>query len=723
MPLPIPPLRAQSIDADIQGMFWNVRRGIIAYAVRSQASMRLLWPNDKEPAWFPDAEKWKQEVDRRYAEWQKIPAVRASPKSRRGGVRRGQPQGRLGDGIAGACGATGGPSTATGLGAPDSPNISPTSEADGGEGNASAAGDAESGAAAAVATEPLVLERSSPSKKSGWIEAARRFSKASQGAEPTRRSDENAPPLSVEEEVLSRNILEEIGARKAGSSAASQKPLGEGAKAGHEEAAARGVTDAEKAQVLTEMQRPSTTPTATAASSRRQKPQPMFSASSDLRHDFAILLNAYTENLRKLDEAELLARVEAAGRKEAERALREKVVLLDKTETERAEYVRKFTRNNAQLCKERLQRFWIAQEFLRFQEKFEKLEVSERNSGHQAREKELLLQKIVKKKAVIEAENERIVEDYGLRKKGARERGTQTDLLWLQNQTPGGAALTWSTSSNNLVATPNTRPGSAAGHRGFGGSRSPEKQPQSASKQLGAARELPSSQLTHADIVHFLCKILFSFVRENNLRMVKEAVTYLNDINHRDKFGDTLLTVCCKEGKPDLLRYFLAIPQKWGGDALLAKEVNEGCVLSFATQANFASDVIQKLLAARGDPNYKRPIPVKSKFGSEQENKANKVEAPLVYAVANNNEKVVKVLLVAGANPNFCYATSALRWAVRSDNAGMVNLLIRADADVISEERALLREADSDRLRSFLTKTVAAEKQRLGHVLEKIVNG
>ncbi|CAD7939867.1 unnamed protein product [Amoebophrya sp. A25] len=457
----------------------------------------------------------------------------------------------------------------------------------------------------------------------------------------------------------------------------------------------------------------------------------------------------------------------------AERALKQKVVKLDETEALRAEYTKKFNSTNHKLCKERFERFWIASEFLRLQEKYELLMRKEQRVESNVREKELLLKTITKKNEGLSQENKQMYSDY-VKLKVSQDKMTQTELvdqhqgrlvekdLDFGKWAPVPTKLqTWETQrverdsySGDGSATAakvrfggaSTRPRSASGVRGLGGGGFPAIGGGASTSTSGGGGQVSSgigiypasasstgiynpssgsgtgsrSNMQHADFVSFLCKILFSFVRENNIRMVKESVTHLNDLNHKDLQGDTLLSICCKEDKPDLLRYFLAIPEKWGGAAMLQKELNDGRILSLATQSNFASDVIAKLLSSQADPNYKvvvPPKPTESLFARKPASR--QLEAPLVYAVANNSERVVKQLLIAGADPNFFYQTSSLRWAIRSDNGHMVNLLLRADADIISEERELLREADSEKLRDFIRRTIVNEKYRLGRIVDQ----
>ncbi|CAD7928288.1 unnamed protein product [Amoebophrya sp. A120] len=727
MPIPIPPLRATTVDADVEQMFFTVRRGIIASAVRGQHEKRM-WPSDKEHTWCATAEKWERELFNRYPHWsQQLPEKTSGrrPKTRPGGrspvgganfelqmgrtnfvepessisSRSPSPESSSMDALSRTV-AQRRPDDHAGFDALSRTVAAPDSE-EGADhdllGRTVGAAHDEVDQRGSYEGVDLLSRTTaafsrSPSKKAGWIEAARKFSKASAGAVLTRASDENAAPLSVEETMLSQNILEEISAKK-------KKKAGQ-------------VEDSERGQVPAPGAPPASPPETPAARRKRERDKdilfPNSGGGSSLFADFGYLIHVHLETQRRYEEAELARKVELGGRLQAERALKAKVVLLDQTESLRSEYQSKFKRANFFLCKERFIRFWMSSEFLKLQERFEELQRKYQKAEVMIREKKLLVDQVVKKNSSITEENKQMYEEY-VKMRIVRDKQTQTEVL-----PASGAEL----------EPLRRRPSTAMGNRGFG-SVSPGKRPSTSGAAGGVEGATPStssrpaSSLTQADMVHFTCKILFSFVRDNNLAMIKESLQYLKDVNVRDRFGDSLLTTCCKCNQPDLLRYFLAIPEKWGGALSLKKEINDGAILSFAAQANFASDVVQKLLNANADPNHKFWVTTSaSSKSADPASKAKSLEAPLVYAVANNSEKVVKLLLISAANPNLYSKTSALRWAVRSDNAPMVNLLLRADADIISEERLLLQEADSDRLRQFLRNTIRAEKIRLGHIID-----
>lgn len=236
----------------------------------------------------------------------------------------------------------------------------------------------------------------------------------------------------------------------------------------------------------------------------------------------------------------------------------------------------------------------------------------------------------------------------------------------------------------------------AGSDAGAGGSRSGTKKPPSSS----------GNRLTDKEIVDLTCKMLFFLVKEGHGRMIREVLPLLKSLNVKNDKGHNLLTVCCQERKTDLLRFFLTQTDKWGGVADLASEINLSGTLSLAVQFEMGRDLVEKMLDLKADPNFRREI-----------TRDSLIESPLVYAVAVGNDTIAKILLVSEADPNFCMKTSPMRWAVRCANADMVNLLIRARGDVLSEKKTLLTESDTDAFTDFLRRTIVQEKVRKGILL------
>lgn len=149
-------------------------------------------------------------------------------------------------------------------------------------------------------------------------------------------------------------------------------------------------------------------------------------------------------------------------------------------------------------------------------------------------------------------------------------------------------------------------------------------------------------------------------------------------------------------------RYFLRQTDKWGGATWLTKELNEGGVLSKAVQHGCSVDVVERVLEAKADPNFRMATRV------------NNMESPLCYAAAHGMTAVVRMLLVHKADPDFCYEVAPVRWAVRTANNGMLQLLLRGRADVLRCEKTLMADADTNHFRVLIAEACKGERRRRG---------
>ena len=66
------------------------------------------------------------------------------------------------------------------------------------------------------------------------------------------------------------------------------------------------------------------------------------------------------------------------------------------------------------------------------------------------------------------------------------------------------------------------------------------------------------------------------------------------------------------------------------------------------------------------------------------------------------------------ADPKFHYDVSPLRWATRAADCKMLKLLVVSDADIMKEEKSLLKEADTAELKRFIRELVVEEKIKKG---------
>ncbi|CAD7939865.1 unnamed protein product [Amoebophrya sp. A25] len=302
MPIPMPELRAPSVDRDIESMFFQVRRGIIASYVKNPNEQDgTLWPVKKattssdgvlltddhrgaggglsnlvQNASPPkgtgsdkaninsrtgsDADGWRREIEKRYFPYFESvvqAAVSVANEKDRKAAQEAEEK-RIND--------------------LDPALRMAMQYADGEESKGETVAPSTSSASTSTSTSnSLATSQTSPTKDpsrtdetrppkvapkaSGWLEAARRFSKPSAGGVLTRRTEENPKPLSVAEMVLSKTILQEItgGART--------KSKGE-------------------------------------LKNNKVRFGSVFAGEDNLLDDFASLLHAYTQSRRQLEETQ-----------------------------------------------------------------------------------------------------------------------------------------------------------------------------------------------------------------------------------------------------------------------------------------------------------------------------------------------------------------------------------------------------------------------------------